>query len=145
MLRIQPDLKKLIDAKIAKWQELRRMADDPEMESMLRSLIDSAVPAPLALSSGWPAPAPRPANPSGRGQLKATVLKILAESGKSLTTNEIADLMSKQGFEFNSQRPYVAVNEALNTWQLEGRVKVDRTEGRQNFWVTADSAQEMTQ
>jgi hypothetical protein len=120
------------------------------MEAMLRRYYgasgNGAKPAPVAgldasplieVSSGVPVP-------TERGQLKKMVIEVLEAEHRPITTTEIASLMRDNGFQFNSQRPYVAVNEALNNWAEEDRARVHHTNGRTNFWV-AIPVQENTQ
>jgi hypothetical protein len=142
------DIKSTIKARIRKLEQISALADDPETESLLRELFGSngngSKPAPIKTAEppirtpdeqNSVPPPPINGNGNGRGQLKKMVFQVLEDAPGPLTTETVASLMESEGFRFTSQRPTVAVNEALNAWQREGLAQVHHTEGRTQFWV----------
>jgi hypothetical protein len=129
-------IEKEITERIQKLQQLLALTKDPEADAILRKYYGANGNPPWA--SAGPSKLPKPSDtpaPTERGQLKKMVLEVLQANIQPMTTTEISQVMEANGFIFNSQRPFVAVNEALNGWAAEGLAKIDHTEGRTNFWL----------
>lgn len=80
------DIKK-IDDRIAKLQELRRIASDPELVSVLAEFVtsddESALePPPQVKPAAEPAPAPEKAQSSGMSELDEVVRGVLEASAQ---------------------------------------------------------------
>lgn len=122
------DIKKALDDKIKKLQMIRALADDPEAMQMLLSVIQQPAPAsPVQLSIPT-----APARIRGEQQIK--VKEVLEAATEPVTTKWIVAKMQESGYQFNTPRPGIAVNECLRILRDANLARVVRREGVENYW-----------
>ena len=109
---------------------LEMIEENPALDAVLREIYSTPVPATPPAPPAWVPPK----SENGRGALKKQVLETLLATGTPMSTDMIADVMQRGGFQFKTDTPTISINEALNTWREDGHTEIDHTEGRKQFW-----------
>jgi hypothetical protein len=109
-----------IDEQIRRLQEAKRIAADPELMAILRSLPakDTSSPRPQSAKR-------RMTVPMRKGTLIRAVAKIVAGYDRRFTSADVIKTMQSEGFRFVGD-PLVAVNGALRKLTSKGQVRVAR-------------------
>jgi hypothetical protein len=116
-----------IDVKIRKLQQLRELASDPEMLSMLSSLVEGRTNG-TAMSSigGYSAKARSKLKKTldtattPKGVLKAGVVNAIQKAPDTFSGYSLTDQMIKEGFPFTAANPATAVNDVLRVMLKKG-------------------------
>lgn len=133
------NIKHAIDEKIKKLTMLRSIADDPEMLSLLKDLVnpsgntgsgDSSQQEPLRLTA-----VSGDRKRARRGEQQRATELALSQATEPVNTDWLVERMKRNGFVFLATKPRVAVNECLREAQRHGRAEIARTDGVENYWV----------
>ncbi len=124
---------KTIDENLAKakedvafWEKARVVFLDPRITQAQQSLPLQSLPVPFPIP-----PAPRP-----YGEVKRRVLAVLPERDQpGLSTAELADRLTREGFVFVAKVPSIAVNEALRSLLEEGKAVNAGMRGISKLWT----------
>ena len=124
-----------IDGLIAKLQELRRLASDPDLAPFVETEdaghVLSTTSQPVSVASNGLTHCPQivssQAHPEGkrRGDLKRAVLAEVHRSEGPFSGYDITDRMVKSGFKFAAAKPAIAVNEVLRSL-LDKEIRIAR-------------------
>lgn len=131
-----------VESQIKKLEELRRIASDPELLSLLETVMvngstpPAALPQPILPLVSTPAadsallPPMRSAliapSSARKGQLQAAVRDAVLRTDRPFTGYVLARKMENEGYKFASNRPGIAVIDALRALVKKGVVRVYR-------------------
>jgi len=122
---------KAIDERLAKakedaefWEKARAVLLDPRMAQVAQNGHTS----PTAHTPARPSTQLRP-----YGEMIQKVLEVLSESS-SMTTSEIVDRLTKDGYAFKAKEPGIAVNGALISLQEKGLARVSGKRVNAKLW-----------
>jgi len=140
----------LVEQKIAQtqealeyWQKVRDVLNNP-----LFAELSSEAPAPptpnasraISIAS---VPAWTPAK-ARYGELKRLTLECLPEHGSGITPQELADVIARTGFVFQTKTPSISVNDTLNTLRDEKKAKwVGKTASNAGKWLKIAQAKDI--
>jgi hypothetical protein len=70
------------------------------------------------------------------GAIRRMTLDALPYEGHGVTTNQLANLLTSQGYIFKSKWPSISVNEALRTLEAQGLARpVGKTSSNGLLWI----------
>lgn len=116
---------------VAFWEKARVVFLDPRISQVSRYQTIDVLPAPAPVSV-----VQRP-----YGELKRKVFDTLPEWGirAGLTTANIVERLTGEGYVFVSKTPAVSVNEALVTLEVEGKAFMFEKVGNTRYWTKAQA------
>jgi hypothetical protein len=145
-----------IDEKIRKLQQLRSLAEDPEMAEMLKEFTVNGTNGAHSHNGASPSIAATPPAPIKRtpiiakgvarhsktkkkrhtkGEL-AVAVKSAMIPGRAMSTEDIRKRMEDAGFEFKAKYVNIAINDTLRALELKDEVMIHgKTTGQRNLWV----------
>ena len=114
-----------IDARIEKLRLLKELLNDPEMLSLVRTMLasmDGPTVTPVPRSDS----APRRKYSRRGGSLIDKTYKGLREYGEPTTARELAQFMASGGYKFKARDPNIAVSKALRILTDAGKIQAKR-------------------
>jgi hypothetical protein len=104
-------------------ERLAKAREDAEFWEKAKEVLSDPRITPLSTPQfRAPATSPSPVAPRLYGEVKQRVYAVLpnADSKASLSTNDIVELLEKQGYVFNAKDSRIAVNGALTALEKQG-------------------------
>jgi hypothetical protein len=141
----------LIDQKIAQtqevldyWKKVREVLNNPlfaELSAEIPVTHSASAPRPISIAS---VPTWTPAAKTRYGELKRLTLECLPEDGGGITPQELADVIARTGFVFQTKTPAISVNDTLNTLRAEKKAKwVGKTASNAGKWLKIPQAKDI--
>jgi hypothetical protein len=120
-----------IEARIKKLQQLRELAEDPEMVEIFLDLVGASKvrksPEPAKTQAKNDAESKVAVTP--RGELKEVVLKVLPSLPQPFNIRTVVDVVKGTGYWFQANDPFIAVGSVLKRLAKKGKVKRVPQEG----------------
>jgi hypothetical protein len=113
-----------LEARIRKLQLLRELVEDPEMVQLFLEMVSSSnghKPLEPAKTQAKNASTTKAATP--RGELKATVVKIIPTLQQPFNIRTVVEAIASTGYTFQANDPFIAVGSVLKRLAENGKLK----------------------